>query len=157
MNIYLKKFIKIGLIFTYLGTTSTTNLYTNNIYILDIQNYTWVTTFNVPTTTNPAKQTQNNGNSSSDQANNNSSNLYIGIGIGAGVVILAVVLFIIGFFIYKNRHKQEIIATPGTSKDDHIREAHISTNCTPGIPPPAKYELNPMYGVSVPGNNYNNS
>ncbi|KAF0549478.1 galactose oxidase [Gigaspora margarita] len=94
------------------GETSST-LYTNNIYILDIQNYTWVTTFNIPTTTNPAKQTQSNGNSSTDQANNNSSTLNFGIGIGVGVV-LAAFLFVIGFFIYKNRHKQEIIATPGT-------------------------------------------
>ncbi|KAF0549491.1 galactose oxidase [Gigaspora margarita] len=89
------------------GMTSASNLYTNKIYILDIQNYTWVTTINKPTTTNP-------DNSSTDQANNNSSNLYIGIGIGMGIVILAVVLFVIGYFIYKNRHKQEIIATPGT-------------------------------------------
>ncbi|KAF0549484.1 galactose oxidase [Gigaspora margarita] len=96
------------------SATSASILYTNNIYILDIQNYTWVTTFNIPTTTNPAKQTQSNGNSSTDQANNSSSNLYIGIGVGAGVVILAVVFFVIGFFIFKNQHKQEIIATPGT-------------------------------------------
>ncbi|KAF0538919.1 galactose oxidase [Gigaspora margarita] len=102
------------------GATSATNLYTNNIYILDIKNYTWVTTFNV-------SKTQSNGNSSTDQANNNSSNLYIGIGIGVGVVILAVVLFLIGFFVYKNRHKEEFIATPGTSKDDHIRETPIPT------------------------------
>ncbi|KAF0549475.1 galactose oxidase [Gigaspora margarita] len=114
------------------GATSPSIIYTNNIYILDIQNYTWVTTFNIPTTTNQAKQTQSNGNSSTDQANNNSSNLYIGIGI-------------------------EIIATPGTSKDDHIRETHISTIYTPGIPPPAKYELTPTYGVPVPGNNYHGS
>ncbi|KAF0549458.1 galactose oxidase [Gigaspora margarita] len=139
------------------GATSASILYTNNIYILDIQNYTWVTTFNIPTTTKPAKQTQSNGNSSADQANNSSSNLYIGIGIGIGVVILAIVLFVIGFFIYKNRHKQEIIATPGTSKDDHIRETHISTIYTPGMPPPAKYELTPTYGVPLPGNNYHSS
>ncbi|KAF0442575.1 galactose oxidase [Gigaspora margarita] len=99
------------------GATSATNLYTNKIYILDTQNYTWVTTFNIPATTNPAKQTQSNGNSSTDQAKNSSSNLYIGVGIGVGVVILAV----IGFIIYKNRHKEEFIATPGTSKDDCIR------------------------------------
>ncbi|KAF0549466.1 galactose oxidase [Gigaspora margarita] len=136
------------------GATTATNLYTNNIYILDIQNYTWVTTFNIPTTTNPAKQTQSSGNSSADQANNN---LYIGIGIGIGVIILALVLFVIGFFIYKNRHKKEIIATPGTSKDDHIRETHISTVYTPGISLPATYELTPMYGAPVPGNNYHNS
>ncbi|KAF0442578.1 galactose oxidase [Gigaspora margarita] len=135
------------------GATSTTNLYTNNIYILDIQNYTWVTTFNILTTTNKAKQTPNNGNSSTDQANNNSSNLYVGIGIGAGVVILAVVLFITGLFIYKNRHKENFIATPGTSKDDHIRETHMSTVYTPRIPPPETYAQTPMYGVPVPGNN----
>ncbi|KAF0549465.1 galactose oxidase [Gigaspora margarita] len=137
------------------GATSATNLYTNNIYILDIQNFTWVTTFNIPTpTTNPAKHTQSNGYSSTDH---DSSNLHIGIGIGMGVVILAVVLFVIGLFIYKNRHKQEIIATPGTSKDDHIRETYISTIYTPGIPPPVKYELAPTYGVPVPGNNYHSS
>ncbi|RIB14805.1 hypothetical protein C2G38_2094800 [Gigaspora rosea] len=123
------------------GATSATDLYTNNIYILDIQNYTWITTFNLPTTTNPAKQTQSNGNSSTDQANNSSPNLYIGVGISAGVVILAVV----GFFIYKNRHKEKFIATPGTSKDDHIRETHMSTVYTPGIPPPETYAQTPMY------------
>ncbi|KAF0428037.1 galactose oxidase [Gigaspora margarita] len=110
--------------------------FTNNIYILDIQNYTWVTTFNVPTTTNQAKQMQSNSNSSTDQANNNYSYLYIGIGIGAGVVILTAVSFIIGFVIYKNRHKEEIIATPGTFKNDQIHETHMSTVYTPGIPPP---------------------
>ncbi|KAF0549485.1 galactose oxidase [Gigaspora margarita] len=123
------------------GATSATNLYTNNIYILNIQNYTWVTTFNIPSTTNPAKQTQSNGNSSTDQANNSSSNLYIGIGVGAGVVILAV----LGFFIYKNRHKENFIVTSGTSKDDCFREAHMSTVYTPGIPPPEIYAQTPMY------------
>ncbi|KAF0403432.1 galactose oxidase [Gigaspora margarita] len=104
------------------GATSSTSL-SNNCYILDIQNqnYTWVTKFNVLTTTNPVIQTHNNGNSSTEQANNNSSNLYFGIGIGAGVVSLAIVLFIIGFFIYKNQHKEKFIATPGTFKDDRIR------------------------------------
>ncbi|KAF0538923.1 galactose oxidase [Gigaspora margarita] len=113
------------------GAISASNLYTNNIYILDIQNYTWVTTYNIPTTTSQAKQTQNIGNSptsqvnqTNNQANNNSSILYVGIGIGAGVVILAAVLFIIGFFIYKNRHKEEYVATPG---DDHMREKHAPT------------------------------
>ncbi|KAF0549487.1 galactose oxidase [Gigaspora margarita] len=114
------------------GANSASILYTNNIYILDIQNYTWVTTFNIPTTTNPPKQTQSNVNSSTDQANNNSSNLFIGIGIGMGIVIL----FVIGFFIYKNRHKQEIMAT---SNDDH------TTLYTP------------TYGVPVPGNYYHSS
>ncbi|KAF0549456.1 galactose oxidase [Gigaspora margarita] len=120
------------------GATSATNLRTNNIYIIDIQNYTWVTTFNVHTTTNTAKPTQNY---STDQANNN---LYIGIGIGAGVVILALVLFVIGFFIYKYRHKQSI-ATPGTPMNDHIRETQMSTVYTLGIPPPETYARNPIY------------
>ncbi|KAF0549471.1 galactose oxidase [Gigaspora margarita] len=124
------------------GKTSEFHPFANNIYILDIQNYTWV---------------KNNDNPSTVQANNNSSNLYNGIGIGIGVVILAVVLFVIGLFIHKNRHKQEIIATPGTSIDDHIRETHISTIYTPGISSPAKYELTPTYGVPVPGNNYHSS
>ncbi|KAF0442580.1 galactose oxidase [Gigaspora margarita] len=105
------------------GASSATNHYTNNIYILDIQNYTWVTTFDLSSTTNPSKQTQSNGNSSTDQSNNASSNLYIGIGVGAGVIILAVV----GFFIYKNRHKENFIPTPGTSKDEHIRETYAQT------------------------------
>ncbi|KAF0538900.1 galactose oxidase [Gigaspora margarita] len=105
------------------GATSASNLYTNNIYILDIENYTWVTTFSVPTT-NPNKQIQSNGNSSTDKANNNSSDLYIGIGVGIGVVILVAVLFIIGYIIYKNRHNEVYIATPG---DDHLREKHTST------------------------------
>ncbi|RIB20756.1 hypothetical protein C2G38_2178451 [Gigaspora rosea] len=126
------------------GATTASNLYTNNIYILDIQNYTWVTTFNVPTATSTSQISQ---------ANNNFSYLYIGIGIGAGVVILFEVLFVIGFFIYKNRHKQEIVAISGTSKDDHIRETHISTVYTPGIPPPETYVQTPLYGVPVPDNN----
>ncbi|KAF0538928.1 galactose oxidase [Gigaspora margarita] len=139
-------------------TLHSATLYKNYMIIgFDIQNYTWVTTFNIPTTKNPTKQTQSNGNSSTDQAINNPSNLYIGIGIGMGVVVLAVVLFVIGFFIYKNRHKQEIIETPGTPKNDHIRETHISTVYKPGIPPPANYELTPTYGVPVPGNNHHSS
>ncbi|KAF0538930.1 galactose oxidase [Gigaspora margarita] len=117
------------------GATSATNVYTNKIYILDTQNYTWVTTFNIPTTTNQIKQTQGNSNSSTDQANNSTTNFYIEIGVGAGVVILAVILFIIGFFIYKNRHKEEYVATPG---DYHMREK-------PGIPPPETYSQTPMY------------
>ncbi|KAF0386119.1 galactose oxidase [Gigaspora margarita] len=115
------------------GATSTTNLYTNNIYILDIQNYAWVTTI--------------------DQANNKFSYLYIGIGIGAGVIILVVVLYIIGLFIYKNRHKENFIATPGTSRNDHIRETHMSTVYAPGMPPPETYGQTPLYGVQVPDNN----
>ncbi|KAF0549476.1 galactose oxidase [Gigaspora margarita] len=38
-----------------------------------------------------------------------------------------------------------------------IYETHIPTIYTPGIHPPAKYELIPMYGVPVPGNNYHSS
>ncbi|RIB20755.1 hypothetical protein C2G38_1160863 [Gigaspora rosea] len=119
------------------GATSVSNLYTNNIYILDIHNYTWVTTFN----------------SSTDKANNNFSYLYIGIGIGVGVVILTVFLFVIGFFIYKNRHKEKVIATPGTSNNDHIREIHTSTVYTSGISPPETYVQTPLYGVPSPVKN----
>ncbi|KAF0549473.1 galactose oxidase [Gigaspora margarita] len=54
--------------------TSASIPFANNIYILDIKDYTWVTAFNIPITTNPAKQIQNNSNSATDQANNNSSN-----------------------------------------------------------------------------------
>ncbi|KAF0549462.1 galactose oxidase [Gigaspora margarita] len=36
------------------------------IFILDIKNYTWVTAFSIPITTNPVKQIQNNSNSSTD-------------------------------------------------------------------------------------------
>ncbi|RIB25353.1 hypothetical protein C2G38_490014 [Gigaspora rosea] len=110
------------------GSTSKSILYTNNIYILDIQNYTWVNSFNIniPTTTN-SPTVQSNSNSQTSQEDHNSSNLYIGIGICVAVVILAVILFIVGFFIYKNRHK-EIIKIPGTSMmDDDTLENHIST------------------------------
>ncbi|KAF0538908.1 galactose oxidase [Gigaspora margarita] len=126
------------------GSTSASNLYTNNIYILDIQNYTWVATF-------PDKPTQSTGNSSTDQANNNYTYLYIGIGIGAGVVILTAVLFIIGFFIYKNRHKEEFIATSGTFRNDHIRETHMSMVYASRIPPPETYVQTPLYGIPMPG------
>ncbi|KAF0538906.1 hypothetical protein F8M41_007432 [Gigaspora margarita] len=139
--------------FTYLGATSASNLYTNNIYILNIHNYTWVATFNVPTTTIPPKQPPSTWNSSTDQANNNYTYLYIGIGIGAGVIILIAVLFIIGFFIYKNRHKEEFIMTSGTSRNDHIRETHMSMIYTSGIPPSETYVQTPLYGVPMPGNN----
>ncbi|KAF0442577.1 galactose oxidase [Gigaspora margarita] len=125
------------------GATSAST-FTNNIYILDIQNYAWIITFNIPTTTNTVKQTQSIGNSptsqvsqANNQANNNSSILYVGIGIGAGVVILVVALFVIGFFIYKNRNAT--IATPGTPKNDHIRDIHMSTVYTHGIPLPETY------------------
>ncbi|KAF0538907.1 galactose oxidase [Gigaspora margarita] len=67
------------------GATSAST-YTSHVYILDIQNYTWVATFNVPTTTNPDKPTQNSDKFSTDQANNNYTYLYIGIGIGADVM-----------------------------------------------------------------------
>ncbi|KAF0538901.1 galactose oxidase [Gigaspora margarita] len=135
------------------GATSASNLYTNDIYILNIQNYTWVAKFNVPTTTIPPKQPPSTGNSSTDQANNNFTYLYIGIGIGAGVVILTAVLLIIGFFIYKNRHGEEFIMTSGTSRNDHIRETHMSTVYTTGIPPPETYVQTPLYGVPAPGSN----
>ncbi|KAF0458738.1 galactose oxidase [Gigaspora margarita] len=56
------------------GSTSNTILYTNNIYIIDIQNYTWVTTFNIniPTTTN-SPTVQSNSNSQTRQEDHNSS------------------------------------------------------------------------------------
>ncbi|KAF0548084.1 galactose oxidase [Gigaspora margarita] len=76
----------------------------NNLYILDIKNYTWVTSFNtiqpLPPTSYPY-------------------GLFIGIGIGAGIILFGVV----GFLLYKwikQRKYQKYIATPGTTADNAI-------------------------------------
>ncbi|KAF0476406.1 kelch repeat protein [Gigaspora margarita] len=70
----------------------------NNIYILDTQNFSWVTTINIPTVANGSTSTV----------------LYIGIAIGVGGVILAVLLFTIIFlFCKKHNELNSAIPTPG--------------------------------------------
>ncbi|CAG8698446.1 7847_t:CDS:2, partial [Dentiscutata heterogama] len=91
--------------------TSASTLQTNNIYILDIQNYTWVTTFDISTTTNSTKPTQSN---------------------------------------------EEFIETPGTFRNDHIHETHMTTVYTPG-PPSEIYARTPIHGVPVTGYDYHSS
>ncbi|KAF0549455.1 hypothetical protein F8M41_025190 [Gigaspora margarita] len=81
----------------------------------------------MPTTTNPVKQTQSIGYSPT--------------------IILVVVLFIIGFFIYENQY-EKLVTSPSTT---------VPTVYSPGILPIETYAQTPKYGVPVPGNNYHGS
>ncbi|KAF0548081.1 galactose oxidase [Gigaspora margarita] len=74
----------------------------NNIYILDIKSYTWVTSFN------PNQSAPNHLN----------KDLFIGIGIGASIVLLGVFSVVVGFLLYKRKKQnqyQKFIPTPGTT------------------------------------------
>ncbi|KAF0511659.1 hypothetical protein F8M41_018241 [Gigaspora margarita] len=75
--------------------TSNNNLLTiiNNIYILDIQNYSWVTT--IPATTNQKVK---------NQLPNNKI-LQTEIGIGVGSAILVGILFFSGYWYYQRRRQ----------------------------------------------------
>ncbi|KAF0548092.1 galactose oxidase [Gigaspora margarita] len=80
----------------------------NNLYILDIKNYTWVTSFNP--NKSPPNQTPSN------------YNLFIGIGIGAGIILLGV-FSVIGFLLYKRKKQNQypkFIPTPGTTDQINI-------------------------------------
>ncbi|RIB13386.1 hypothetical protein C2G38_1737406 [Gigaspora rosea] len=74
----------------------------NNLYILDIKNYTWVTSFNP----NQSTSTQT---PSSDHFNND---WFIGIVVGAGIVLLCI-FSVVGFLLYKRKNQYpKFIPTP---------------------------------------------
>ncbi|CAG8650824.1 5148_t:CDS:1, partial [Dentiscutata heterogama] len=105
--------------------TTVANTFTNNIYILDIRNYTWITSvnLNVPPTTTSAIPTPTANQPTIIQQSNN--NLYIGIGIGVCGIILIGILFTAGFLIYKKLYKKPI-ETSGSIINESIRESHSS-------------------------------
>ncbi|RIB18960.1 hypothetical protein C2G38_2183113 [Gigaspora rosea] len=91
----------------------------NNLYILDIKNYTWITSFNPNQSnsnqTSPPNKSPTNQTPSSDNHLNN--DLFIGICIGASIVLLGVVS-VIGFLLYKRKKQNrypKFIPTPGTT------------------------------------------
>ncbi|KAF0548077.1 kelch repeat protein [Gigaspora margarita] len=88
----------------------------NNLYILDIKNYSWVTSFNTNQSTSnqtppPNKSTTNQTPSSDNHLNNG---LFIGIGVAAGIVLLGV-FSVVGFLLYKRKKQNQFIPTPGTT------------------------------------------
>ncbi|CAG8461418.1 13267_t:CDS:2 [Dentiscutata heterogama] len=87
----------------------------NNIYILDIQKYIWVTSLN---SANPSQPTVTNLQTSvTDPDNKPSFNnvLFIGIGIGVGGIMLIGILSFVSLILYKKWYqKSEIIPTPGS-------------------------------------------
>ncbi|KAF0476386.1 galactose oxidase [Gigaspora margarita] len=82
------------------GQTAISQTHTNNIYILNIHNYTWIATVDIPTTTTTTAETPTDETSDNQQNNNNI--LYIGIGIGVGGIVLTGILLTAGLLIYKN-------------------------------------------------------
>ncbi|RIB05647.1 hypothetical protein C2G38_2117849, partial [Gigaspora rosea] len=98
-------------------TSSSSFVLSNNLYILDIKNYTWVTTFNpnqsISTQTPSPNNSPTNQTPSSDNHLNN--DLFIGIGVGAGIVLLGV-FSVVGFLLYKRKNQYpKFIPTPGTT------------------------------------------
>ncbi|KAF0548078.1 galactose oxidase [Gigaspora margarita] len=84
----------------------------NNLYILDVKSYTWVTSFNQNQALPPNKSTTNQ---TSSPDNNLNKYLIIGIGVAAGIVLLGV-FSVIGFLLYKRKNRyQKFIPTPGTN------------------------------------------
>ncbi|KAF0548080.1 galactose oxidase [Gigaspora margarita] len=86
----------------------------NNLYILDIKNYTWVTSFSQNQAFPPNKSTTNQTPSPENNLNNY---LFVGIGTGAGIVLLGV-FSVIGFLLYKRKRQNQypkFIPTLGTT------------------------------------------
>ncbi|KAF0476404.1 galactose oxidase [Gigaspora margarita] len=97
------------------GLISSTPVMTlnNDIYILDAQNYSWVTQINQNTLT-------------TSQSTNNT--LYIGIGIGASVIIL-VGIFVAIILFYRRRHNSDmVLATPGTITEASIYKSSMNAH-----------------------------
>ncbi|RIB10122.1 hypothetical protein C2G38_212633 [Gigaspora rosea] len=84
------------------GQTAISQTHTNNIYILNTQNYTWIATVDIPTTTTTTI-TERPTDETSDNPQNDNNVLYIGIGIGVGGTVLTGILLTVGLLIYKNQ------------------------------------------------------
>ncbi|KAF0548079.1 galactose oxidase [Gigaspora margarita] len=91
----------------------------NNVYILDIKSYTWITSFNPNQST--SNQTFPPNKSSTNQTpfpdNHINNDLFIGIGVGAGIVLLGV-FSVVGFLLYKRKRQNQnpkFIPTPSTT------------------------------------------
>ncbi|RIB05651.1 hypothetical protein C2G38_2117854 [Gigaspora rosea] len=85
----------------------------NNLYILDIKSYTWVTSFNP----NQSKALPPTTIQTPSPDNNLKNYLFIGIGIGAGMVLLGV-FSVVGFLLYKRKRQNQYpksIPTPGNT------------------------------------------
>ncbi|KAF0477862.1 galactose oxidase [Gigaspora margarita] len=80
-------------------TTTSNKTLINNIYILDMKNYAWVTTMNLnkPTASISGSPTVSISGNPTSQAQETSSHLLIGIGFGLGGLILVGLLSFIGF------------------------------------------------------------
>ncbi|KAF0513386.1 galactose oxidase [Gigaspora margarita] len=106
-------------------------IYSNNIYILNTQNYTWITTIFI----------------SSDESKSNNKVLFIGIGIGMGGIVLTGIL-IIGIILYCKNYKNNfvnVLSIPGES----VPRAHLLVPGTDlsGTPVPGTR----ISGTPVPG------
>ncbi|CAG8709648.1 11522_t:CDS:1, partial [Dentiscutata heterogama] len=76
----------------------------NNVYILDLKNNTWVTVLNLnkPTVTaTPTASISGNPTGLTQETSSQLPGLFIGIGIGLGGLILVGLLVFIGFKIYR--------------------------------------------------------
>ncbi|KAF0495066.1 galactose oxidase [Gigaspora margarita] len=87
---------------------STGGLHNKNVYVLDIQKYTWVGINNTAITSKGSSTSQKaQTNKAQSPSNSSSSNgLFIGIGVVSGVVVVGIASFV-GFLLYKRKHKSQ--------------------------------------------------
>ncbi|KAF0492469.1 galactose oxidase [Gigaspora margarita] len=98
------------------GLTPDTNLLNNNIYILNIQNNTWVTTIPATTTKKPTATSTKSVITNQSSESSNYKILPIAIGIGVGGAIIVGVLSFAGYWYYKRRRcVLNSIQTPGSN------------------------------------------
>ncbi|KAF0502406.1 galactose oxidase [Gigaspora margarita] len=98
------------------GLTPDTNLLNNNIYILNIQNNTWVTTIPATTTKKPTATSTKSVITNQSSESSNHKILPIAIGIGVGGAIIVGVLSFAGYWYYKRRRRVlNSIQTPGSN------------------------------------------
>ncbi|CAG8637810.1 6553_t:CDS:1, partial [Dentiscutata heterogama] len=90
----------------------------SNLYILNTQNYTWITSTptdqNPPTPTNSNNPYPTNSDNQSSSVTSSKNLLLTGIGIGVGAIIFITVIIFAGVLLYKRCYKaSNAIPTPG--------------------------------------------
>ncbi|CAG8475306.1 7095_t:CDS:2 [Diversispora eburnea] len=82
--------------------------YISEVYILDVTNYTWVTSFDP----------NYNSSTSSPSPSKSKKGLAIGIGIGAGLIFI-ITISIGAFIFYKRRIRNRVMKISGNTQDEN--------------------------------------